>query len=43
MRRNRKLSFTDLVNENKIEILKNEKEMEMIERKIEEKRIKKAQ
>ena len=43
MRKIRKLSFSDLVNENKLEILKNEKELERIERKIEERQIEKAQ
>jgi len=43
MRKIRKLSFSDLVNENKLEILKNKEELERIERLIEEKRMEKAQ
>jgi len=43
MRKIRKMSFSDLVNENKLEILKNQEELERIERKIEEKRMEKAQ
>ncbi len=43
MRKIRKLSFLDLVNENKLEILKNKEELERIERLIEEKRMEKAQ
>ena len=43
MRKIRKLSFSDLVNENKLEILKNKEELERIERLIEEKRMDKAQ
>jgi hypothetical protein len=42
MRKNRKRSFSELVIENRLEILKSKEEMERIERKIEEKRLKKA-
>ena len=42
MRKIRKLSFSDLVNENKLEILKNKEELERIERLIEEKHMEKA-
>ena len=37
MRKFRKRSFTELVNENRLEILKNEEEMEKIEKRLEEK------
>lgn len=40
MRKNRKLSFEELVRENKLEILKNEEELDKIERKIEERQLK---
>jgi hypothetical protein len=43
MRNRRKRSFSDLVNENKLEILKNRDALEKIERKWEEKHIKKAE
>ncbi len=46
MRKLRRRTFTELVNENKLEILKNEEEMEKIEKKLEErytKHLKKAQ
>jgi len=42
MRKNKKLSFSDLVLENKLEILKNQEELEKIEKKLEEKRTKNA-
>ncbi|MCU9614685.1 FbpB family small basic protein [Caldibacillus lycopersici] len=42
MRKNRKRSFSDLVNEAKLEILKNQDEIEKIERKLEEKRAEKV-
>lgn len=37
MKKFRKRSFTELVNENRLEILKNEEEMEKIEKRLEEK------
>ncbi|MCU9593980.1 FbpB family small basic protein [Caldibacillus thermolactis] len=43
MRKNRKLSFEELVRENKLEILKNEEELDKIERKIEERQLKKVE
>lgn len=43
MRKNRKRSFSELVLENKLEIMKNKEEMERIERKIEEKRLKRVE
>ncbi|WP_420842587.1 FbpB family small basic protein [Fervidibacillus halotolerans] len=39
----KKRSFSELVNENKIEIMKDRGELERIERKLEEKHVKKAQ
>ena len=41
--KNRKLSFEELVRENKLEILKNEEELDKIERKIEERQLKKVE
>lgn len=41
MRKHRKRSFSDLVNENKLEIMRNQGELEKIERKLEEKHVKK--
>ncbi len=43
LRKNRKLSFEELVRENKLEILKNEEELDKIERKIEERQLKKVE
>lgn len=37
------MSFEELVRENKLEILKNEEELDRIERKIEERQLKKAE
>lgn len=43
LRKHRKMSFEELVRENKLEILKNEEELDRIERKIEERQLKKAE
>lgn len=43
LRKSRKRSFSELVIENKLQILKDQDEMEKIERKIEEKRMKRAE
>lgn len=43
MRKHRKMSFEELVRENKLEILENEEELDRIERKIEERQLKKAE
>jgi Fur-regulated basic protein B len=43
LRKNRKLSFEELVRENKLEILKNEEQLDKIERKIEERQLKKVE
>ena len=43
MRKNRKLSFEELVRENKLEILKNEEELDKIERTLEERQLKKVE
>lgn len=37
------MSFEELVRENKLEILENEEELDRIERKIEERQLKKAE
>lgn len=42
MRRVKMLSFKDLVNENKKELLRNDKEIEKIEKKIDEKYARRA-
>ncbi|WP_033828954.1 FbpB family small basic protein [Bacillus andreraoultii] len=43
MRKSRKRSFSELVSENKMQILKDQEIMEKIEKRIEEKRMKKAE
>lgn len=43
MRKNRKRSFSELVLENKLEILKNQKALEEIEKRLEERHLKKAE
>ncbi|WAA10895.1 FbpB family small basic protein [Fervidibacillus albus] len=43
MRKMKKRTFSELVHENKLEIMRNQGEMEKIERKLEEKHAKKAQ
>lgn len=42
MRRIKLLTFKELVNENKQELLKNDKEMEALEKRIDEKYVKQA-
>lgn len=43
LRKNRKISLEELIKENKLEILNNQKELDRIERKIEERQLKKAE
>ncbi len=43
LRKSRKRSFSELVSENKMQILKDQEIMEKIEKRIEEKRMKKAE
>lgn len=43
LRKGRKRSFSELVSENKMQILKDQEIMEKIEKRIEEKRMKKAE
>ncbi|NCU18541.1 FbpB family small basic protein [Bacillus sp. P1(2020)] len=43
MKKNRKMSFEELVRENKLEILKSEEELDRIERKIEERQLRNAE
>ncbi|WP_312854669.1 FbpB family small basic protein [Pallidibacillus pasinlerensis] len=43
LKKNRKMSFEELVRENKLEILKSEEELDRIERKIEERQLRNAE